>query len=747
MATRSTTVRTLALLGAGIVASLSGAPPGVAGGAAAPAGATALGPAAVARDVTLVTGQRVHVVTDHGRTTASAVRSAPDPASTLTTMQVAGHLYVVPLAARRYLGGSLDPALFDVTALASASATTGGPAAGRHAVTLTYAGSGRPSVPGVTITSASDGRATGYLTDASAASFGAALVGEARKAQTSGSANGALFGSVTRISPAGTASTGTTASPQGAFPMYTLVIRALDSRGRFISSGGGILMSTDDGRKANLFFFIENGRAKVSVPAGRYAAVSDELTVVGDGASYTDKVMIVTDYQVKNNLQTLTLDARKATAKVQPATFPVAATIESQTVDVLVSSADGFASLDFGVDASPGAEAYLPPTAPPAYGRVSENTTASAVDPSVPGGNYHIVGAWSDDGIPASQRHRAPALSAMDRRDSTFYADGPDRTGGIGVGILPPGAFGVFINIPSTALPVRRAEYTFGPAGSLSLTVVLANTEADDPGFVDEGFRPIVPGHIGSVSWMRNPLRLAAPDTTPGADFAASIACRTATSLLAALLPLDGVSYHSYEVFGRPDGTPVLHYVLYRNGVAIVDADDEFGEVVPVTAAAATYRVVETLDRAQSQPLLSTTLTTDVTFRSSGTSGASLPPGACPAGEGATALPLLRADVDPNGSLTGGVPVGKHDLTVTVDHPALAGTPTVTGVAVQARPTGSTGAWTSLPVTRTGAGRYAATLTSTRGQVGSTMDLRVDATDAAGGILHQTTTAALRIGN
>ena len=124
-----------------------------------------------------------------------------------------------------------------------------------------------------------------------------------------------------------------------------------------------------------------------------------------------------------------------------------------------------------------------------------------------------------------------------------------------------------------------------------------------------------------------------------------------------------------------------------------------------------------------------------------------MPAGACPAGEGATALPLLRADVDPNGSLTGGVPVGKHDLTVTVDHPALAGTPAVTGVAVQVRLTGSTGAWSGLPVTRTGAGRYAATLTSTRGQVGSTMDLRVDATDAAGGILHQTTTAAFRIGS
>ena len=558
MASRSTTVRTLALVGAGIVASLSGAPPGVAGGAAAPAGATALGPAAVARDVTLVTGQRVHVVTDHGRTTASALRSAPDPASTLTTMRVGGHLYVVPLSARRYLGGSLDPALFDVTALAASPST--GAAASRHSLTLTYAGSARPSVPGVTITAAGSGHATGYLTDASASTFGAALAREARQAQASGSPNGTLFGSVSRISAASTATTRPSADPQGAFPMYTLVIRALDSHGRFISSGSGILMSTDDGRKANLFFFIENGRAKVSVPAGRYAAVSDEFTVVGNGPSYVDKAMLVTDFQVKNNLQTLTLDARKATAKVQPATFPVPATIESQTVDVLVSSADGFASLDFGLDASPGVEAYLPPTPPPAYGTVGENTTASAVDPAVPGGTYHIVGAWSDDGIPASQRHRAPALRAMDRRDSTFYADGPDRTGGIGVGILPPGAFGVFINIPTTALPVRRAEYTFGPAGSLSLTVVLANAEADDPGFVDEGLRPIVPGHSGAVTWMRNPLRLAAPDTIPGADFAASIACRTATSLLAALLPLDGENYHSYEVFwtpGRHTGGPL----------------------------------------------------------------------------------------------------------------------------------------------------------------------------------------------
>ena len=70
--------------------------------------------------------------------------------------------------AAAYLSRGLDPSLFEVGALARAES------GGRLPVRVSYAGAA-PSLPGVTITSASSGTARGYLTLAGARVFGAAL--------------------------------------------------------------------------------------------------------------------------------------------------------------------------------------------------------------------------------------------------------------------------------------------------------------------------------------------------------------------------------------------------------------------------------------------------------------------------------------------------------------------------------------------------------------------------------------------
>lgn len=58
------------------------------------------------------------------------------------------------------------------------------------------------------------------------------------------------------------------------------------------------------------------------------------------------------------------------------------------------------------------------------------------------------------------------------------------------------------------------------------------------------------------------------------------------------------------------------------------------------------------------------------------------------------------------------------------------------------------GAWATLPVSAgTSPGHYRVAYRAKPFEAGRVMDLRVSATDAAGGILHQTTNRAFLIGN
>ena len=53
--------------------------------------------------------------------------------------------------------------------------------------------------------------------------------------------------------------------------------------------------------------------------------------------------------------------------------------------------------------------------------------------------------------------------------------------------------------------------------------------------------------------------------------------------------------------------------------------------------------------------------------------------------------------------------------------------------------------WTPVTVTSLGAGQYQATFTAGANLNGKAMDIRVSATDADGGVLHQTTTRAFLV--
>ncbi len=107
-------------------------------------------------------------------------------------------------------------------------------------------------------------------------------------------------------------------------------------------------------------------------------------------------------------------------------------------------------------------------------------------------------------------------------------------------------------------------------------------------------------------------------------------------------------------------------------------------------------------------------------------------------------LPLLKAVVNLYPTVEGRVPNGGHPFDLTVGRIAGAAPAAVTSVTVEVRPVAGT-AWRSVPVTRTGTGRYRAAFSSTPAQAGQKLDLRVTAVDATGSRIQQTITSAIQI--
>lgn len=321
--------------------------------------------------------------------------------------------------------------------------------------------------------------------------------------------------------------------------------------------------------------------------------------------------------------------------------------------------ANGFGGFGWGTSATPpSARLRLTPTKQPKHGRIDEQTILAALDPSVPGGAYRFDGGWVDVGVPVAQHHSASALARQNRTDTTYYTDTELRIGGTSRAVFLPGSSFVLSSIFATPMPLQRGEYAFGPSGTQVSELVFTDfTNFDDPVMFSQDLHGIPAGATSGTTWLRHPIVQTVPDSPAGSPFPLSLACRTKDSLIVALEPGDNVATHVGQVFGSPDGTPVAHFSLSRNGKTLYDADDSLGAVVDTVAGPATYRAVGMLDRSRAGTFLSTATTTDVTFRSGANTGRLLPASwYCPADTGsggATTLPVLRALVDLHGTTRG----------------------------------------------------------------------------------------------
>lgn len=228
-----------------------------------------------------------------------------------------GDTYLVPAEAVPFAGRQLDMSLFDVTKLAAGARN------GPIAVSLGFAAGVTPSAPaGVTMTAVSGQTATGYLTPASGAAFAAALRQQIAADKAAGRAVGS--GGLLGLTSMRVAGTGTPVTPN--YPMRILQINAVGTDGAPLNSYV-TLVNTDNSQIMNLSEPIVNGVARVTLPAGHYAAYMSDYTFDSVGMPASDAMVSVNDFTVPatGDVPALTLDARTATAPVsittqQPAT-------------------------------------------------------------------------------------------------------------------------------------------------------------------------------------------------------------------------------------------------------------------------------------------------------------------------------------------------------------------------------------------------------------------------------------------
>lgn len=727
----------LSLPVAGVVA---GPPAGAAATAAAgrpvtvPAGLPGHAPVAVL----LPTGERVTVArTPTGRPVVDVARVATrGPGASFVRRTTARGTYVVPASAMPYIGRLLDPELFDVARLGSSA---------RIPVRLTFTGA-TPSVPGVTVTSRAAGAASGYLTARSARTFGAALARQFTADAARGfPARTSLFGA-TGIRSA--ARVPVTVTPQ--FPMRTVVIKALDSAGRPLPFGFVDIFAVDDAAKYFGFGgIVVDGEARVSLPVGTYALHGVGFETDAAGTITSARTTVVDDYPVATQNQVVTLDDRRATAR------PTMATPTSAALDSLVhtwgrTDATGNGSFTSSLFTSGGTPVLVQPQPVPKVGTLRSAAQFTAVTTPPSGTATLYTANYAADGVPADQTHTFRTSRAQQVR-ATYYADTLPRSAQLARSVIDPQLGGTGVGVV-TPLPGTRKEYVLGGSPGIYADTLFA---APDPftnpfaGMVDDGFRLIRPGTTTRPDWLRAPHLPRVPVATDG--FAAlgfdpsCAACRSADAMTVVLDPAqDTTPGHSIATFGRADGVPVARFRVLRDGVTVYDENDVVGADLEVPAGKAAYRVLSSVDRVPSSALLSTRTLTDLRFASSAADRGPVPAGqSCFLADACTVLPILTTDLTLPVDGRDAVPLGHSTVRLRVGHLAGAPTTAVTSAAVEVRFAG--GAWTRLPLHRTGNGRYTADLSLPADRAGALADLKVTARDAAGGVLVQTVVAAFAV--
>jgi Subtilase family len=700
--------------------------------------------------VFLLNGDRVVAAPGPGGRPASALDPVPG-AGAVVTLALGQQRYDVPADALPYIGHGLNPSLFSLATLRTAES------AGRLPVRLSYAGP-RPALPGITITAAHGRTASGYLTAASARTFGAALARQFRADHGRASyGRDGMFASGTSISVAGAGTWPTQARPD--FPMHTLTVRATNLKGR--PDNGDVVEvfnaanwhTFGDPDESESTFY--HGAAKFSVPAGPYWAIG----FFGPGLT---RLVVAPQFSVTGQKTTLSLAASSAMKVTMKTPRPSA--LETSSVLVVRGGQHG-TSESAGMFGFPGV--WLSPTRTrPTVGTLRSYTTAQEASPTGARGTRYeyLLAPASPPGLIPDQRWviRPASLATVTDRFYqarpgawslfTFGGSLPQFGGGVGSRLLPlrlPGTLTQYV----TGGPSVAWRNQLRPGGVLSFPV-------------ESGLLQARPGARLTDDWGQYPLH-PQPDAQPLAGAAARTlpeapsAYRMGNELVLTTTPFsDNTAGHLGLAFDHEQGANG-RYAVYQNGTEIAHGNPftpagphsrgglASGAGVPVrlTARPSAIRLVLTASRKVAPPLSGST-TTVWTWQSRRDPGGRVPAGwYCQATEFGPRVrtcavqPMLALDYHVRGmALDGSTPPGPQLIRLDVGHIQPGGRARIADVTVRVSANGGR-TWRRARVTGSG-GRFVVRFTPPAGR---DVTLRVAARDAGGGSITETVRDSYRV--
>jgi hypothetical protein len=718
-----------------------------------------------ARTVTLITGERV-TASQTGGTNAYVVTGIGSGPEAYTSYTLAGgDHYVIPAEAAPYLNSLLSPSLFDVTALANEGSTDDA----RIPVDLTFAaGATAAAPPGVTLTStsttASGASATGYLTAASGAAFAAGLRAAIGADVAAGRPAGstAPFGGLASMSLAGASTAPTPASSIAPhYVLHTLQIDGTDPTGA-PANLDVLLMNTDSYASENDFLPIVNGVARIEVPAGDYAIAATSYAYNAEGVTtaafdVVDDAFTVPD--TSGTTTTVQVDARTATTLVSAGATPLPSTPQYTSTTWLRQDATGASE---GLDnfASGGVPMYVDPQPVPSIGSTRFVVQFGATGPST-GPQYRYDTAFDEDGIPADETYPIlPSRLATVHQD--FYTD------------------------PATA----PAEQTFetiamdrytDEEGDLYAVAGVSGPVTDYTGTADGGTwldgvftsnyiivvgdrHTYTAGRSYTDDWTRGPL---APnlgqysDSSVFDDYCHGCAAGSDLTIGYNVLGDSEPDHYAITNFGGETGDETL----YANGTEVFSQQDADGvDVTGIPTGTTTWREVfdtkllsPVFDPSPQSPAAvsqSTATHTDLTFRY--TPGTDIPSSSLPSSYSCNAdglfsapcqvLPILTLNyrLAANDENTSASPI--QTLQLTVGHLSYDGHGSHAPITSASVSVSFDGGTTWRPAALLGLdGHYTAIWANPASAAGSSPELRVSATDAVGGSITQTVTAAYTV--
>jgi hypothetical protein len=652
----------------------------------------------------------------------------------------------VPAAALPFLGRGLDPNLFRVSALRQAER------AGRLPVRVTYHGAGRPSLPGVTITHASGGTATGYLTTSSAVTFGTALTRQfiADHARGSYGTDGMFSGGLS-IALAGVAPTPQPARP--GFAQHTLTMHGTDLAGKAdngdditVFNAGNCGKFGDPVETENIF---RRGIAKFSVPTGNYWAVSDFIAVSHGGL--TDHIVVLPQFSVARSTS-VAVRERAASSKITLQTaLPSAPQLVSFT---LLRSGFGGSEASISWAESGGAFWVSPTSRKPTVGSLRTFTTALLTSPghaAVPYA-YNLDFAGPPGRIPSQHFHvRQSSLATVNER---YYQDVPSTGSWTTFGGTAD-QLNAGISSVSSPLKLPGLQTQYFSAGPAISWVSSYSSFVNPNSFSTGGGQSGAPVHLrsGSVTsqdWNKYPLH-PAPNValTGDAPLGPQLpsAARTGNLLILDTTPFsDNQLGHLGSGFlDGPRTKPTGHFVLEENGHQLAAGPGASGPpAVDLSSRPSVIRYALTASRAGAAYPLSPASRTVWTWRSRPDRSATVSRAWICLRQSAGSLGLTRRCAVqpmmtlqyqvPDMTLQGTVPAGRQVIGITAGHLQLARAAAVSGAQVSVSFDGGQH-WQAAAVSALGAGHFSAAFTA---PAGTFVTLRVTARDAAGGSIAET---------